>query len=115
LKGAIAAVLLVLVVVAVGCGGSGKAQGPVYAGMDREAARQAALVESQSETTDGSNELYGHHLRLLSLKPGHDPSGTAAWRATFADLTQGGGSRLCIWMADNQYSGGLTLQPCPRS
>jgi hypothetical protein len=82
--------------------------------MSRAAAKEAALTESGSETTDGSNELYGHHLRLLSITKGHDPNGTPAWQATFADLTQNG-QRHCIWMAQGQFSGGVTLQPCPKT
>ncbi len=112
MKGACAAVFLFLAVVATGCGGgSSKGADPVYAGMPRSAALNAAKVESGSETGDGSSELYGHHLRLVSLTKGRDLDGTPAWQATFADLTQNG-QRHCIWMAEGQFSGGVTLQPC---
>ena len=80
--------------------------------MPKSAAKQAALVDSQSETTDGSNELYGHHLRLVSITKSKDPTGEIAWKATFKDLTQNG-EKLCIWMANGQYSGSINLQPCP--
>jgi hypothetical protein len=82
--------------------------------MPLSAAKQAALVESGSETTDGSNEIYGHHLRLVSITKDRDPTGEPAWRATFKDLTQDG-QLLCIWMANQQYSGGLTLRSCPKA
>jgi hypothetical protein len=109
-----AAVVLLLAVALAGCGSSAgpNKDDPVYAGMPKSAAKQAALVDSQSETTDGSNELYGHHLRLVSITRSHDPTGDIAWRATFKDLTQDG-ERLCIWMANGQYSGSIALQPCP--
>jgi hypothetical protein len=108
------AVVVLLAAAATGCGSSpgAKKGDPVYAGMPKSAAKQAALVDSQSETTDGSNELYGHHLRLVSITRSHDPTGDIAWRATFKDLTQNG-ERLCIWMANGQYSGSIALQPCP--
>jgi hypothetical protein len=110
---AFAPAFLLLVVAAVGCGSSPAPKKDVYAGMPKSAARQAALVDSQSETSDGSNEIYGHHLRLVSITRGHDPTGETAWQATFTDLTQDG-ELLCIWMANGQYSGGLLLQPCPK-
>jgi hypothetical protein len=107
--------LPLLAVAAAACGSSPEAKkgDPVYAGMPLSAAKQAALVESGSETTDGSNEIYGHHLRLLSLTKGRDPTGEPAWRATFKDLTQDG-QLLCIWMANQQYSGSIALRPCPK-
>jgi hypothetical protein len=106
--------VVVLAAAAAGCGSSAgpKKGDPVYAGMPKSAAKQAALVDSQSETTDGSNEIYGHHLRLVSITRSRDPTGDIAWRATFKDLTQNG-ERLCIWMANGQYSGSINLQPCP--
>ncbi len=112
--GPLVAVVLVAAAAA-GCGSSvGPKKGdPVYAGMPRSAAREAALVESGSETTDGYNMLYGHHLRLVSVTKDHDPTGEPAWRATFRDLTQNG-QLLCIWMANGQYSGGLLLRSCPK-
>lgn len=115
-RAALVSVVLSLAVLATGCSGSSgpKKANPVYAGMPLSAARQAALVESGSETTDGSNEIYGHHLRLVSITKDHDPTGERAWRATFKDLTQDG-QLLCIWMANQQYSGGLTLRPCPKA
>jgi hypothetical protein len=111
---ALAAVPLLLAVVLAGCGSSGepKKGDPVYAGMPKSAAKQAALVDSQSETSDGSNEIYGHHLRLVSITKSKDPTGEIAWKATFKDLTQNG-EKLCIWMANGQYSGSINLQPCP--
>jgi hypothetical protein len=105
--------LLLLAVAATGCGSSPPPKGDVYAGMPRGAAKEAALVDSQSETTDGSNEIYGHHLRLVSITKAHDPVGEPAWQAKFKDLTQDG-ELLCIWMANGQYSGGVNLQPCPK-
>jgi hypothetical protein len=105
--------LAVLVATSTGCGGSNEPKEPVYAGMTLSAARDAALVESSSETTDGSNEIYGHHLRLLSMTKGKDLVGNPAWQATFSDLTQNG-EKLCIWMAEGQYSGTLMLVPCPK-
>ncbi|HLM36672.1 MAG TPA: hypothetical protein VK287_02660 [Gaiellaceae bacterium] len=113
-RAALVSVLVFLAVLGAGCSGSSgpKKANPVYAGMPLSAARQAALVESGSETTDGSNEIYGHHLRLVSITKDHDPTGEPAWKATFKDLTQDG-QLLCIWMANQQYSGGLTLRPCP--
>jgi hypothetical protein len=115
-RAALFPVLLLLAVAAAGCGSSPEAKkgDPVYAGMPLSAAKQAALVESGSETTDGSNEIYGHHLRLVSITKDHDPTGEGAWRAMFKDLTQNG-QLLCIWMANQQYSGGLTLRRCPKA
>jgi hypothetical protein len=82
--------------------------------MPKSAARQAALVDSESETSDGSNEIYGHHLLLVSITKGRDPTGNPAWQATFKDKTQDG-ELLCIWMANGQYSGSIALQPCPKA
>jgi hypothetical protein len=82
--------------------------------MPLSAAKQAAFVESGSETTDGSNEIYGHHLRLVSITKDRDPTGEPAWRATFKDATQDG-QLLCIWMANQQYSGSIALRPCPKA
>jgi hypothetical protein len=115
-RAALVPLFLLLAVAATGCGSSPgpKKDNPVYAGMPKSAARQGAVVDSQSETTDGSNELYGHHLVLLSVTKGHDPSGDPAWQATFKDRTQNG-ELLCIWMANGQYSGGVSLRPCPKA
>jgi hypothetical protein len=115
-RGASAGLFILLAVAATGCGSSpGAKEGdPVYAGMPKSAAHEAAVVDSSSETTDGSNELYGHHLRLLSITKGHDPTGNPAWQAKFKDLTQDG-ELLCIWMANGQYSGVLSLVPCPKA
>ncbi len=114
-RAALVPVLLLLAIATAGCGSSPTAKkgDPVYAGMPLSAAKQAALVESGSETTDGSNEIYGHHLRLVSITKDHDPTGERAWRAMFKDLTQNG-QRLCIWMANQQYSGSIALRPCPK-
>jgi hypothetical protein len=111
---ALAAVPLLLAIALAGCGSSGepKKNDPVYAGMPKSAAKQAALVDSESETSDGSNLLYGHHLRLVSVTKSKDPTGEVAWKATFEDRTQNG-EKLCIWMANGQYSGSINLQPCP--
>jgi hypothetical protein len=115
-RAALLPVVLLVAVAAAGCSGSSgpKKANPVYAGMPLSAAKQAALVESGSETTDGSNEIYGHHLRLVSITKGRDPTGEPAWQATFKDLTQDG-QLLCIWMANQQYSGGIALRPCPKA
>ena len=108
-------VFILLAVAAAGCGSSpgAKKGDPVYAGMPKSAAKEAAFVDSSSETTDGSNEIYGHHL-LVSITKGRDPTGEPAWQATFKDRTQNG-ELLCIWMANGQYSGSLSLQPCPKA
>ena len=115
-RAAVVPLFLLLVVAAAGCSGSSgpKKANPVYAGMPLSAAKQAALVESGSETTDGSNEIYGHHLRLVSITKDRDPTGEPAWRATFKDVTQDG-QLLCIWMANQQYSGSIALRPCPKA
>jgi hypothetical protein len=112
-RGACAAVFILLAVAAAGCGSS-PASNDVFAGMPKSAAKEAALVDSSSETTDGSNEIYGHHLQLVSVTKSHDPTGNPAWQAKFKDLTQNG-ELLCIWMANGQYSGSLSLQPCPKA
>jgi hypothetical protein len=114
-RAALVSVFVLLAVMVAGCSGSAgpKKDNPVYAGMPLSAAREAALVESGSETTDGSNEIYGHHLLLVSITKGRDPTGEPAWQAKFKDRTQNG-ELLCIWMANGQYSGGLLLQPCPK-
>jgi hypothetical protein len=114
-RAALVPVLLLLAIAAAGCGSSptAKKDDPVYAGMPLSAAKQAAFVESGSETTDGSNEIYGHHLRLVSITKDRDPTGEPAWRATFKDVTQDG-QLLCIWMANQQYSGSIALRPCPK-
>jgi hypothetical protein len=111
---ACAAILIPVAIAATGCGSSPAPKREVYAGMPKSAAKAAALVDSQSETTDGSNEIYGHRLRLISITRGRDPTGDPAWQATFKDLTQDG-ELLCIWMANGQYSGGLSLRPCPKA
>ena len=113
MRRASAALLILVAVVAAGCGSSAgpKKGDPVYAGMPRSAAKQAAFVDSGSETTDGASELYGHHLRFVAVTKGHDPQGSPAWQAMFRDRTQNG-HLLCIWMANGQYSGGLLLRPC---
>ena len=113
MRGACAAVFILLAVAAAGCGSS-PAPSDVFAGMPKSAAREAARVDSQSETSDGSNELYGHHLKLVSVTKGIDPTGNPAWQATFKDKTQDG-ELLCIWMANGQYSGSIALQPCPKA
>jgi hypothetical protein len=115
-RAALVPVLLLLAIAAAGCGSSptAKKDDPVYAGMPLSAAKQAAFVESGSETTDGSNEIYGHHLRLVSITKDRDPTGEPAWRATFKDVTQDG-QLLCIWMANHQYSGSIALRPCPKA
>lgn len=113
-RAALVPVFLLLAVAAAGCGSSPEPKNDVYAGMPKSAAKQAAVVDSQSETSDGSNEIYGHHLRLVSITRRRDPTGDPAWQATFEDRTQDG-ELLCIWMANGQYSGGLSLQPCPKA
>ena len=113
MRGACAAVFILLAVAAAGCGSS-PATNDVFAGMPKSAAKEAARVDSSSETTDGSNEIYGHHLQLVAVTKSHDPTGNPAWQAKFKDLTQNG-ELLCIWMANGQYSGSLSLQPCPKA
>jgi hypothetical protein len=80
--------------------------------MTRSAAKGAALAQSESQTTDASEELYGHHLRLLGVTKGHDPAGNRAWQVTFRDLSDYRKLRYCIWFANGQYSGYVTLTPC---
>ena len=111
------AALLVLVAssAAAGCGGSSSgANGPLYAGMTRSAAKDGALAQSESQTTDASDELYGHHLRLLGITEAHDPAGNPAWQVAFRDLSDYRKPRYCIWFADGQYSGAVTLVDCPK-
>jgi hypothetical protein len=82
--------------------------------MTRGAAKDGALAQSESETTDASDELYGHHLRLLGVTKSHDEAGNPAWQVAFRDLSDYRKTRLCIWFADGQYSGNVTLTPCPK-
>ena len=116
---AIAALLAVLACGgAAGCGGGSSSAGrkdPVYAGMTRSAAKGGALAQSESQTTDASDDLYGHHLRLLAITKGHDPGGTPAWQVSFRDLSDYRKPRYCLWFADGQYAGGVvTLTDCPK-
>jgi hypothetical protein len=112
------AALLVLLACggAAGCGGgsSSAAKEPVYAGMTESAAKDGALAQSQSQTTDASDDLFGHHLRLLGVTKSHDLAGNPAWQVTFRDLSDYRKLRYCIWFADGQYSGNVTLTPCPK-
>jgi predicted small lipoprotein YifL len=111
---AIAALLLLLVCGgAAGCGSSGPKE-PLYAGMTRSAAKEGALAQSESQTGDASEELYGHHLRLLGVTKGHDEAGNQAWQVTFRDLSDYRKLRYCLWFANGQYSGYVTLTPCPK-
>ena len=106
-------VLFLTVAAAAGCGGAGG--GELYAGMTLSDARGAAVQQSQSQTTDAADPLFGHHLRLLGVTKGRDPAGEPAWQATFRDFSDYRKPRLCIWFADGQYSGGVvTLQFCPK-
>ena len=110
-----AAILLILAcAAAAGCGGSSGPKEPVYAGMTGSAAKEGALAQSESETSDASDELYGHHLRLLAVTKGHDEAGNPAWQVAFRDLSDYRKTRLCIWFADGQYSGNVMLAPCPK-
>ena len=69
----------------------------------------------QSETTDGSNEIYGHHLRLVSITRSRDPTGDdTPRRATVHDLTREAGAALHL-MANGQYSGSINLRAVPGS
>jgi hypothetical protein len=115
---AVAALLALLACGAAGCGGgsgsSSAAKEPLYAGMTQSAAREGGLAQSQSQTTDASDELFGHHLRLLGVTKGHDLSGNPAWQVSFRDLSDYRKLRYCIWFADGQYSGAVTLTPCPK-
>jgi hypothetical protein len=98
---------------AAGCGGSSSgAKQQVYAGMSREAAKEGGLAQSQSQTTDASDDLYGHHLRLLGVTKGRDPNGNPAWQVTFRDLSDYRKPRYCLWFADGQYAGVVTLSDC---
>jgi hypothetical protein len=106
--------LLLACVAAAGCDGSSGPKEPLYAGMTRSAAKEGALAQSQSETTDASDDLYGHHLRLLGVTKSHDEAGNPAWQVAFRDLSDYRKTRLCIWFADGQYSGNVTLTPCPK-
>ena len=109
------ALLLILVcAAAAGCGGSSGSNESVYAGMTQSAAKEGALAQSQSETSDASDDLYGHHLRLLGVTKGHDEAGNPAWQVAFRDLSDYRKTRLCIWFADGQYSGNVMLTPCPK-
>jgi predicted small lipoprotein YifL len=112
------AALLVLVASSgvAGCGGSSSSgqKGPLYAGMTRSAAKDGALAQSGSQTSDASDDLYGHHLRLLGVTEGHDPAGNPAWQVAFRDLSDYRKPRYCIWFADGQYSGAVTLVDCPK-
>jgi hypothetical protein len=110
-----AALLLILAsAAAAGCGGSSGSNEPVYAGMTQSAAKEGALAQSESETSDASDELYGHNLRLLGVTKGHDEAGNPAWQVAFRDLSDYRKTRLCIWFADGQYSGNVTLTQCPK-
>ena len=115
MRGAIAAVLILLATGAAGCGGgaSAESQSQSYAGMTQGAARIGALTQSQSQTSDASDPLYGHHLRLLAVAKGYDLDGNPAWQASFRDRSDYRKPRYCIWFANGQYSGAFTLQPCP--
>jgi hypothetical protein len=106
-------VVILLALTATACGGSGKPNA-IYAGMTKSAARELALTQSGSQTTDASDELYGHHLRLLGITRGHDLDGTPSWQATFRDRSDYRRPRLCIWFANGQYSGGISLVLCPK-
>ena len=112
----VCAALLVLLACAVtaGCDSSSGPKEPLYAGMTRSAAKDGALAQSESETSDASDQLYGHHLRLLGVTKGRDESGNPAWQVAFRDLSDYRKLRLCIWFADGQYSGNVTLTPCPK-
>ncbi|HEY2940567.1 MAG TPA: hypothetical protein VGJ27_12215 [Gaiellaceae bacterium] len=115
MRHASAALLLLLACAgAAGCGGSSGPNEPLYAGMTQSAAKGGALAQSQSETSDASDELYGHHLRLLGVTESHDESGNPAWQVAFRDLSDYRKPRLCIWFADGQYSGNVMLTPCPK-
>jgi hypothetical protein len=117
-KGAFAALLVLLACGgAAGCGGGGSSEasnGPVYAGMTRSAAKDGALAQSQSQMSDASDDLYGHHLRLLGVTKSRDLAGNPAWQVAFRDLSDYRKLRYCIWFADGQYSGNVTLTPCPK-
>jgi hypothetical protein len=108
------AALLALLVCAgaAGCGGTSGSNEALYAGMTRSGAKDAALAQSQSQTTDASDDLYGHHLRLLGVTKAHDPAGNPAWQVAFRDLSDYRKLRYCIWFADGQYSGAVTLTDC---
>ena len=117
MKTGVLAALLVLLSCAgaAGCGGSSSgANQPVYAGMTREAAKEGGLAQSQSQTTDASDDLFGHHLRLLGVTKAHDPTGNPAWQVTFRDLSDYRKPRYCLWFADGQYAGAVSLTDCAK-
>jgi hypothetical protein len=112
-KHGVEALLLVLLTgAAAGCGGSSKPD-PIYAGMTLSSVRNQALVQSGSQTTDGADPLFSHHLRLVGIKKGHDPAaGDPAWIVVFRDLSDYRKTRYCLWFANGEYVGGIDLQPC---
>jgi hypothetical protein len=80
--------------------------------MTRSAAKEGALAQSGSQTTDASDDLYGHHLKLLGVTKGRDLNGNPAWQVAFRDLSDYRKPRYCLWFADGQYAGVVTLTDC---
>lgn len=113
-RAASAMVALPLALGLAGCGSSSASSkhDPVFAGMTRSAALNIATTQSSSQTNDGSDPLYGHHLRLLGIKRGVSPLGVQAWVVRFRDSTDYRKLEYCLWLADGQYSGALQLTPC---
>ena len=96
-------------VAAAGCGGASSD----YAGLSREAALEQAAQAAYSATSDRSDALYGHRLRLVSLVRGRNLAGDRAWFARYEDVQTG--DRLCVWVNGHLLGSDTNVRPCPPS
>lgn len=105
-----AALALAVALLVAGCGGGGSDE---YAGLSRAGALQQTAQAVYSATSEPSDPLYGHRLRLLDLTRGRDLAGDRAWLGRYEDARTG--DRLCVWVSGSLLGGSTNVRQCPQA